>query len=62
MIIEQHIKGFAHYIFAGLFSKSKERESSCQTRIFLFHFKSSFSFRENKTLNFAFSNFMDVIK
>ena len=46
------IKGCVHYIFVCLFLTLND--SPCQTRkiVFLFHFKSSFCFRENQILEF----------
>ena len=56
------LKGCVHYIFAGLFFKSKRERLSNQEKSSLFHFKSSFRSRENQILKLYIFKFHDVIK
>ena len=47
-------------IFASSFLSLKE--STCEIKCFLFHFKSSFRSQENQSLEFKIFKFYDVIK
>ena len=55
-------KGCVRYIFANLFFKSKREHLWNLEKCFLFHFKSSFRYRENQILVFWIFKFRNVIK
>ena len=47
-----NLKDCVRYIFASFFFKSKEEHLWNKENRFLFHFKSSFCYRENQILEF----------